>query len=108
MQVSNASAFVSDPKVAVAIGKEISGIAKVPANWTTVQLSLIRRRLLEATERRLQSGTGAIQVSYEILVPTSAASSSAGNVAAFSSLLASAKPAFVPTLFQNAVNSALG
>eukprot|EP00419_Tripos_fusus_P010953 CAMPEP_0172663592 /NCGR_PEP_ID=MMETSP1074-20121228/6032_1 /TAXON_ID=2916 /ORGANISM="Ceratium fusus, Strain PA161109" /LENGTH=266 /DNA_ID=CAMNT_0013479617 /DNA_START=400 /DNA_END=1200 /DNA_ORIENTATION=- len=107
MQVSNAASFVRDARVATVVAEQIAGIAGVPASWTNVSMKLLPRRLLEATERRIQSGAG-VQVDYEILVPAAAAFTSAGNVATFSALLAAAQPAAVTALLNAAVIATVG
>lgn len=73
LSVPNVQAFISDPKVATAIGKGIAEAIKVDASWVVAKLSA-GRRLDSQTEghmRRLQGGT--VVVTYTITVPPGAA-----------------------------------
>jgi len=107
MQVSNASAFVSNPQVKVAIAKGIADTAGVPAQWVSVQLQLQTRRLGIGI-RKLQ-GAGTVLVNYVITVPASAAGqNSSSSVSNVLSSLQNAQPAALTAAVTSALNEQVG
>jgi len=71
MKVADPKAFAEDPKVKTAIGKSIGETIGVPAEYITVTLTVVTRRL-DSSARRLE---GSVTADYTIIIPATAAGS---------------------------------
>mmetsp|Transcript_65819 Transcript_65819/g.189772 ORF Transcript_65819/g.189772 Transcript_65819/m.189772 type:complete len:253 (+) Transcript_65819:92-850(+) len=69
MKVADPKAFAEDPKVKTAIGKSIGETIGVPAEYITVTLTVVTRRL-DSSARRLE---GSVTADYTITIPATAA-----------------------------------
>jgi len=106
MDVSNASAFVANPQVKLAVAKGIANTAGVPAEWVDVELQLQRRRLGSGV-RKLQ-GVGTVLVNYAITVPAGAASQGQDTASSVLSSLQSTSPAAMTAAVTDALNERVG
>jgi len=106
MQVSNASAFVINPQVKLALAEGIAKGFGVPASWVDVDLLLGSMRLGVGI-RKLQ-GEGTVVVSYVITVPATADAQDASIISSIVSSIQNAQPAALTVVMTNALSAHLG